>query len=377
MTTRSAFIAWTTGAAILASGALAQSSAPAKDDPAKGSPTTTTAPRTKPVRKPVVDLEKMAKERRPGQVMPGDPTPVAPAKGTVSLPEATPATPPTSSSPIGLPDTSPSPRPTLRPSNEAPTMPPAPATPAVEAAATPMTATDLAPAPMMTETVAPAPAVAPVQEAPMGEAVVAVAPPPPAPAPNPAPAFDETPRRAEPLPHVEAMRSKPKLDPEPAVNPVGLVDKFIVTAMPMAVSTSAATVRVESISGESAGGGAQWRTLGAQWRTPIAGETTEGRLEVRAGLDAEMVLIIDDRVQVRITRLGRATIERAQEPDGSTTMSISLTRGAAEIRTYGSESGNGQMFARVKTPDQVFGLTGPLRVEYDAFTGTRRRTVNP
>ena len=79
--------------------------------------------------------------------------------------------------------------------------------------------------------------------------------------------------------------------------------------------------------------------------------------------------------------LGRATIERCVEPRGATSVGVGVTRRAVEIRPVGAAVATGgaspQMFARVRTPDQVFGLTGPLRVEYDAFSGTKRRVVNP
>jgi hypothetical protein len=403
MSIRSARIAWTAAGAILvASTALAQTTSASKDDQgAKGTPTTTTLPRTKPVRKPVVDLEKMAKERRPGQVMPGDPAPVVPPKapsGEGTIPEATPAVAPPSNGTIQLPDTSPPPKPALKPTTEAPASPvstamPATTTPAAESMApSPMSATDLdtphaaAPAGMTAEPTAATAATTPAATTPATPmAEVAPAPPPQAPMPaaEPAPAMDASYGRAEPLPHVEAAPKHESAAPKTEVaesgdtiGGVGIVDKYIVTAMPMPMSTGSAKVRIESISGDASD--VQWRASGESWRTPAAGDTAESRIEIRAGLDAEMTLVVDDHVEVRIGRLGRALIERAMEPGGGSTMSITLSRGAAEIRPAGAgESAPGVMFARVKTPDQVFGLTGPLRVEYDAFTGTRRRTLNP
>ena len=65
-------------AALLAGTAAGQpeGSAPQKPDD-KTRVTQPTVRRTRPVRKSVVDLEAQARERRPGQVMPGDPPPYA------------------------------------------------------------------------------------------------------------------------------------------------------------------------------------------------------------------------------------------------------------------------------------------------------------
>jgi subtilase-type serine protease len=411
-----------------ASAALAQSTTPAKDDPAAKTPTATSSmPRTKPMRKPVVDLEKMAKDRRPGQVMPGDPTPVAQpmVAGAGMLPESTPATPPPQRGVIQLPDTSPAMKADLKPSAEAPMTPaPASADPMTpNATPSAMTASDIqptpspmsttptpamptsttpTPAPVMNETpmsAAPTPAPVlvetampstPAPAAPMAEAATPASAAPMVEVAAPTPAIEATPIHSEPLPQVDAaptkaepISTKPDMMPAKAdqtdsmIGGVGLVDKYIITSMPMAMSTGPAKIRVESLKGDSTG--IQWRASGeSSWKTPAVGDSVEARAEIRAGLDSEMVVVVDDRVQVRIGRLGRAVIERTEEAGATTAMSITLSRGAVELRPWGTaQSSSGQMFARVKTPDQVFGLTGPLRVEYDAFTGTRRRTLNP
>ena len=71
-----------------------------------------------------------------------------------------------------------------------------------------------------------------------------------------------------------------------------------------------------------------------------------------------------------------ASDDRAEPPRaaGGSAVSVSLTRGAAEVTPISETS---QMFARIHTPDADFGLAGPVRVEYDAFTGTHRKVVNP
>ncbi len=180
----------------------------------------------------------------------------------------------------------------------------------------------------------------------------------------------------EPKP-AEKQVEKPveKMVERPQVAGVTLVDGVVLTQVPMALSTGGASVRLESISGD--GAGVQWRVGDGPWTTPSAGQTADGRVEVRAGLDAQAVLVVDGTAQLRVSRLGRATIERCAEPRAASSVSVQVLRGAVEIRPLGEAAATGQMFARVRTPDQGFGLTGPLRVEYDAFTGTRRRVVNP
>lgn len=165
----------------------------------------------------------------------------------------------------------------------------------------------------------------------------------------------------------------PRLAADSAGSDVPLVDRAVLGSVPMPLSTADAKVRVESV--PEAASGAQWRAGADAWKTLAKGETAEGRIEVRAGLDADVVLSVDDHVQVRVARLGRAMIERCVEPGGTTSVSVVLSRGAVEIRPIGEPSA--RMFARVRTPDQSFGVVGPVRVEYDAFTGTRRRVVNP
>ncbi len=126
---------------------------------------------------------------------------------------------------------------------------------------------------------------------------------------------------------------------------------------------------------------AQWRVaeVGSPWATPTPGEQLSSRIEVRAGIDADAEFIIDERIVVRLTRLGRAVIERAATTRGEVPH-VTLARGGLEIRPLSTPGASDQppaMIALVKTPDQSFGVTGGVRVDYDAFSGTRRRVVNP
>lgn len=410
---------WTvaTAAAMLAGTSMAtgQTATAAKDEKAKEAAPAQQPRKIKSVRKSVVDLEAMAKERRPGQVMPGDPAPVmrapAPASTTTDTPTAmqggmaattlpAPAADalPTKATPIQLPDTAPANRSIMKPESD-----PSGRTTSIE------------PAPAAAPTAAAAPAAASAAKDEVHAAAVPAAV---------ATDLTTTPKiitgHSEPLPHMDAGPAEPvvskiesakaesvkaeapkaeapkaeavkaeaiKVESAKAETPapetgkaadtgVALVDGAIVPSIPMAMSTAGARLKIESISGDASG--VQWRVPGESWRTPGTAESVEGKMEIRAGLDSEMVIVVDDRVQLRVSRLGRALIERSQEAGGTTAVSVTLSRGAVEIRPL-KDAGltAGEMFARVRTPDQMFGVTGALRVEYDAFTGTRRRTVNP
>jgi hypothetical protein len=389
---------WTmTAAAVVLAGssmATGQTASESKDEakvtePAP-KPAATPAPssrKMKSVRKPVVDLQALAKERRPGQVMPGDPAPVvqSPAAAAASpggnamtggmeassLPGANQDAP--KGSAISLPDTAPGNRNIMKPVTEENGRATA------EAAPAPAMTTEVAPAPAPAPATAPAPAPAPAPAA--AEAVPVAA------AAVPAATVTDLPMRlsgqhAEPLPQMEMPKdeapSAKVADAKPAALDAGagLVDGSIVPNIPMALSTSAGKIRVVSIAGDSSG--VQWRVPGEAWKTPTASETVESKIEVRNGLDSDLTLVVDDRVQLRVSRLGRVVVERSQEAGGTTAVYITLSRGALEVRPV-KDAGltPNEMFARVRTPDQMFGVTGALRVEYQAFTGTRRRTINP
>lgn len=357
---------------IAADAAVAQTAT--KEEP-KSQPAATPIPstppkRVRPVRKSVVDLDAMAKDRRPGQVMPGDPSPTGGAAavrplGDAGAPVGAPTTadkPVTAASleqnankpQIKLPDTAPYNKPVLKPLGDGAARPEvlSGTMSAPEAAATenaPAAATHV-------EAAAPTSATTPV-------------------AVQPAPVPEATPVVAAPV--VEPKAAEKAIE-RPQIGGVTLVDGVVMTQVPSPLSTSGASVRVESIGGD--GTGVQWRVGNGAWSTPTVGQTADGKVEIRAGLDAQVTLVVDGLAELRVTRLGRATIERCTESRGATSVGVGVTRGAVEVRPVGAalqDGAKGQMFARVRTPDQVFGLVGPLRVEYDAFAGTKRRVVNP
>lgn len=348
--------AWVGAAILLGSGAgalpaLAQTGSGVQPANEAGQPSTPPVRKSRSVRKPVVDLEGMAKERRAGQVMPGDPAPYRPA--TPAKADAAPEAPtiienvPTTdahvpaapiaamgeapASDLTLPNTVPWNRPVLRPQADG-TMRDMNTRP-VEVGAAPM----------------PAEVVKALEDAPLAATDVGAT----------------------------TTKVIARAESRPQVGGVTLVDGSVLSVLPSSLGTAPAKVRVESVSGDP--GSVQWKGAGEAWRTPVQGDMLESVVEVRAGLDAQLVLVVDDKVQVRISRLGRAMIERSMEAGGATSVSVTVARGAAEVRSIPSPSAADptQMFARVRTPDQNFGLVGPLRVEYDAFTGTRRRVVNP
>ena len=133
-----------------------------------------------------------------------------------------------------------------------------------------------------------------------------------------------------------------------------------------------ARVRVESVGDRTA----EWRGQGGAWAPIVVGQAIESRVEVRGGLDSEVSLLVDDAVEVRVSRLGRVVIERSSEVDGTTCVSLTVGRGVAEVRRGPAAqwaNGRNSNLVRVRTPDREFILTAAARLEYDAFSGTRIR----
>lgn len=285
--------------------------------------------RTKVSRKPLIDLQAEAKDRRPGQVMPGDPAesvdlPLTPLPGEEELP---------------LADQKPA----------------------------PLTLADTAPIPATPKPASPSPASAPTPTQPSASpqpAASAAAPSSPVVRVLPA-ATDDT-VAADPQP--ELKRVEPVLEP---VAPSTPPPAPIPVAEP--VSLSGASVEVVAVQGEA--DAAQWRALGtdpnaARWIALSPGQHAQARVEVRVGLSGSVTLNVDSGVEMRLDRLARAVIERGKASESSTGVLITLQRGAANIRPITTNAGGGQS-VWIKTPDRVMLITTPSRIEYDAFTGTR------
>lgn len=393
--------------------AIAAASAPAQTprEDARKQPDAAGLPkRVRAVRKPVVDLDSMAKERRPGQVMPGDPTPAAsagmqatratPAVKTTSTvesdgapaPETRPITqqslePSAAKSQEKLPDTAPYHKPVLRPYDDRSPRPKS------EEELAPSIVTEPTPTPdprtAMASAAGSVSGGAPLSPAASAERAEATPMPREEASPRTEPrAEPRTEPRAEANPAVErstvtATAPTNRTNPPPNVPPIPVIptvpaptiDGPVMTNLPAATSMTGASVRVESVSGDPAA--VQWRVGGGAWSTPAPGQTAEGKVEVRMGLDSHMTLTADGTTEVRVPPLGHATIERAREPGSGSSVLVSVSRGSVEVRPIGTPGGASGLYARVKTPDQSFGLVGPVRVEFSAFTGTKRKPVNP
>jgi hypothetical protein len=155
-----------------------------------------------------------------------------------------------------------------------------------------------------------------------------------------------------------------------------MVDERLATRMPAAASFSAATVVFKGTDAEASQ--MQWRTGTGAWSTPTPGQSVDGKIEIRAGIEADVRVIIDNTVELTIARLGRVIIERSAEIGGGAMPAVTLARGAVEVRPVKARAQDAtDAYVRVRTPDQTFGVRGPMRVEYDAFSGTRRLAINP
>lgn len=203
----------------------------------------------------------------------------------------------------------------------------------------------------------------------------------PAPAAPTAPAVSRPITPADPeLPvALEALPGEPAhvIDAPPstlrAVPAAPTPEAGVVPNPPPASGYAPARVRVADTG--MAGDQAQWRASVGGWQPLTEGQTTEARVEVRAGLESDVVLIVDDNIEVRVGRLARVAIEKATEPDGSTTVSLVVARGMIEVRPLpGARPVTAsRLLARVRTPDRSLALTAPAELTYDAFSGTRVR----
>lgn len=361
------------GAAIAAGGitlgslalpAMAQQDSKSKDGTAAGKPKPVQpVRRARPVRPAVIDLEAQAKERRPGQVMPGDGVNTAPIPRQPVPAAVTPAAPEAAPQPGIIEDI---------PTTSAPAMtPPSARRPGMRAEPLPAIET---PAPA-TET--PAPVVSKPFTFPSASS-------------KPSAQIDPAGIAHEPV-HEQARNDAPASQPEPAAAPVPValdpaptpeqiaatgIDALIVSDLGDPVSSAAAKVTMRSMGGESP---SQWRIAGQAWKDPRTGDMLEGKVELRAGMDSDLLVVIDDKVRLSVSRLGRVVVERTIESSGQPIATITLARGAIEVSPM-PDTSDGGLLARVKTPDQMFGIRAaatapPVRVEYDAFTGTKRKTA--
>jgi hypothetical protein len=235
-----------------------------------------------------------------------------------------------------------------------------------------------APTPQPTPAPTPAPTPVPAPE-PSGEPapapVVARIEPRPAPVVSPVPTPPPAPV-ADPVREPVAVAGAPAIREPGRDAPIVQPDDRVVPRMPAAAGFGPARVSLKAVQGDASA--VQWRTGVTAWKSPEAGESIVGRVEVRAGMNADVRLVIDDAVEIVVARLGRVIIERSSEVGGGSMPAITLARGTVEVRPLADEgAGSENAHARLRTPDQTFGVRGPLRVEYDAFAGTRRLPLQP
>lgn len=357
------------------------------------------------VRRAVIDLEAMAKERREGQILPGDPSPGGVAGATVDLPDT--GAPNTGAlvepAPVPVPirrslepTLKPAPRPTpAQPEAATSTakviVPDAPVAapagdagedPLPELAAPEMSATNQADTPQ------PVRVSEPVE---VSEPKVAVEPEVSAATPAPVTA-----------PATAHAATIPAMDPAPTTVPARTHVVVATDIQPSRIDTatdaSGKTISVEppavSVLGpvkarviRTSGAGVEWRSGDTDWSSIPPDAQATGRVEVRAGLDGDTLLVVEDHVEIRIGRLARAVIETAGEADGTKSVHVTLSRGLVEVRLVGGASGGqgggqgggdggwSRWVARVRTPDRGVVVMAPSSVEYDAFSGTRLKTL--
>ncbi len=304
--------------------------------------------RGKPVKQPVIDLAKQAMDRRPGQVLPGDPPPEK-----FAAPMKAPAT-------------------EVKPGMVTPPMP-TPTGPSEEGKDG-TTGRLIKPAP------APVNPDAGPRMAPKGAEVAK-----PEAQPATKPTVPQVPSAPEPAPQ------KPESDKTPIDLPKVAADDVASTPASLVVLRAPAgraggkaqpvytwqnaRVAIARVEGDAAG--VQWRALGdgvEVWRTAEPGASAEGRFEIRTGLNTEVVVEVESvggRVEVRVGRLSRVRVEEAAAsgPAMAQRPSVRVDHGSVELGLVGGEG----VETLMRSPDRSGGFTtnAGARVSYSAFRGTK------
>lgn len=285
--------------------------------------------RGRPYKRPLVDLEKQARERRPGQVLPGDPPREQFAPPMIEPKAAPIAEPP---APVAAPagdatrDAT-----TGQILKEAPT----PVDPNNgPRGGSPANGSDPAPKPPPAEPDSLEAGVTPVPgsaTASAGELAVA-------------------PR--------EAAQSSAAIAP----SALGAAARSTATVYSIANRPVDADVRVTSAAPRDI----EWRPEGGAWRPLAAGEVATGQFEIRSGVDGEAVVSVDGRVAVRVTPLSRVAVAR-RGADSNDPM-ITIERGAIELLAAIVEP----VQSWICTPDRTAGFASlpGVRIGYSAFSGT-------
>jgi hypothetical protein len=177
-------------------------------------------------------------------------------------------------------------------------------------------------------------------------------------------------RSASPSPDQPVVHREPVVPPAPTtVAP--LEEESFANVTWRQVSARA---RVVSVLGTPAN--AQWRLAGGAgdgaWLAVREGDQLTGKIEVRTGVGAALVLEIDDAAQLEVDRLSRVIVTRALPSRGPAVAGVEIERGRVQVRAKASGGDTRRPLARVQTPDQNVEVRTDAMVEYNAFTGTRR-----
>jgi hypothetical protein len=316
-------------------------------------------------RRPLIDLKAMAKERRPGQVLPGDPAPV-PGTNLDRAGSTMVSSMNVSGAAEALTDLRSMPPPVRRvwgtlagePGTVTVSEEPLPSVPLASGAipSEPAVPTLVSTVTSRSEPGTFSASMSPSTEGVTSTAAIATIDPAQPSVAQPA-SIPSVPLVSTPAP-AQTVTTPP--EPAAVVNMVG-----------DAGTPQSAKVRIERIDGNPTA--AEWRAGDQPWGAVTVGAVAEGRVDVRGGLDAELVLSADDRTRIVVNRLARVSIQSSVEIGAAPSTFLVLSRGLVRVQS-GVNPGEAWT-VRVRTPDRSFALTSPAEVEYDAFGGTRIRLI--
>lgn len=346
-------------------------------------PTVTPKPGSgfRPIKDPIVNLDLLAKQSRPGAVVPGSAPPapkLTPAASPVvpaAAPNPVPATAPV---PAAAPAAEPAPMPTAAPA-PAPIEPaPAPIVPAVTKPVEPPPAEPVAVTPASAP--APSPAPAPIEPAPAAAPVetkvVEIKPAEPAPvaapvaaSPEPTPSVTPIP---EPAPQPPAP-STPVAEPIPAVVPAAAAPDVAdpVKALRMQMKAEPVSVRITACAGGE--GQVQGRVIengvAREWTNLGAGLEGDGIIDLRTGAGGEAQIVVDGQATVIVGPISRVTIKKqtiTSEAGEASRLFVDLQRGRATVwpLTPGVQ-------VNVTTPTELVVVREKTMVRFDSAAGTR------
>lgn len=365
---------------VCASAAAAQSAQP----PAPTTkPTVTPKPGSgfRPIKDPIVNLDLLAKQSRPGAVVPGS-APPAPKLAPVTTPAApapvaapSPAPQPVSTSVVAIPVAEPSPVPAAPAAAPAPTpIQPEPA-PMVPVTAKPVEPQPIEPA-AATPVAVPAPAPAPAEPAPVETKVIEIKPADPAPVAAAVAAQAEPTPAAMPIPEPAPQPPAPVApvtEPTPAVVPVATEPQAVdpVRALRAQMKAEPVSVRITACAGGE--GQVQGRVIengvAREWTNLGAGLEGDGIIDLRTGAGGEAQIVVDGQATVIVGPISRVTIKKqtiSSEAGEASRVFVDLQRGRATVwpLTPGVQ-------VNVTTPTELVVVREKTMVRFDSAAGTR------